>query len=83
MKLRAIVNRMLRMSDPAWFIFIRSIQLSAFMLFCSFMLHLNISCTLAHYTRYMTAEALAEAPQGLLLIGILASAILEDQSSKS
>ena len=83
MKLRAIVNRMLHMSDPAWFIFIRSIQLSAFMLFCSFMLHLNISCSLAHYTQYMTAEALAEAPQGLLLIGILASAILEDQSSRS
>ena len=82
MKLRAIVDRMLHMSDPAWFIFIRSIQLSAFMLFCSFMLHLNISCSLAHYTQYMTAQALSEVPQGLLLIGILASAILEDQSSR-
>ena len=82
MKLRAIVNRMLHMSDPAWFIFIRSIQLSAFMLFCSFMLQLNISCSLAHYTQYMTAQALSEVPQGLLLIGILASAILEDQSSR-
>ena len=83
MKLRAIVRRMLRMSDPAWFIFIRSIQLSAFMLFCSFLLHLNISNSLEHYTQYMTAEALSEAPQGILLIGLLASAILEDQSSKS
>ena len=83
MKLRAIVRRMLRMSDPAWFIFIRSFQLSAFMLFCSFLLHLNISNSLEHYTQYMTAEALAEAPQGILLIGLLASAILEDQSSKS
>lgn len=78
MKLRAVLRRMLQMSDPAWFIFLRSLQLSCVMLFCSFLLLLEPGSVVQSYPRYITALALYETPQGILLLGLILSACLEE-----
>lgn len=77
-----ILRRMLRMSDAAWYIFIRSIQLSGVMLFCSFLLLLSCDGSLMQRARYMTAIALYEAPQGILLGGLILSVIAEELQSR-
>ena len=77
-----ILRRMLRMSDAAWYIFIRSIQLSCVMLFCSFMLLLSCDGSLMQRARYMTAIALYEGPQGILLGGLILSVIAEELQSR-
>ena len=82
MVLRDIVRRMLCMSDAAWYIFIRSIQLSCVMLFCSFMLLLSCDGSLMQRTQYMTAMALYEGPQGLLLGGLILSVFAEELQSR-
>ena len=84
MKLKAVYRRMLQMCEPAWFIFLRSLQLSCLMLFCCLMLlwDLPTDAVRAH-AQYILAMAMLESPQGLLLIGLLASVILEDQSRRS
>ena len=79
---RDIVQRMLCMSDAAWYIFIRSIQLSCVMLFCSFMLLLSCDGSLMQRAQYMTAIALYEAPQGLLLGGLILSVFAEELQSR-
>ena len=79
---RDIVRRMLCMSDAAWYIFIRSIQLSCVMLFCSFMLLLSCDGSLMQRAQYMTAIALYEAPQGLLLGGLILSVFAEELQSR-
>lgn len=84
MKLRAIVRRMLCMSDAAWYIFIRCIQLSCVMLFCAFMLLLNCDGSLLmQRQQYMTAMALYETPQGILLGGLILSVCAEELQSRS
>ena len=82
MVLRDIVRRMLCMSDAAWYIFIRSIQLSCVMLFCSFLLLLSCDGSLMQRTQYMTAIALYEGPQGLLLGGLILSVFAEELQSR-
>ena len=78
MKLRAVLGRMLRMSEPAWTIFIRSLQLSCLLLFCSFLLNLEPGSLVRGCAQRMTAQALYEAPQGVLLVGQLLAVFLED-----
>ncbi len=82
MKLRAIVRRMLSMSDAAWYIFIRSIQLSCVLLFCAFMLLLDCDGSIMQREKYMTAIALFESPQGLLLGGLILSVCAEELQSR-
>lgn len=82
MKISAILRRMLCMSDAAWYIFIRSIQLSCLLLFCAFMLLLDCGGSMMEHSQYMTAIALSEAPQGLLLGGLILSVCAEDIQSR-
>ena len=77
-----ILRRMLRMSDAAWYIFIRCIQLSCVMLFCSFLLLLSCGCSMMQRAQYMTAMALYEGPQGLLLGGLILSVFAEELQSR-
>ena len=77
-----ILRRMLRMSDAAWYIMLRSIQLSGVMLFCSFLLLLSCDGSLMQRARYMTAIALYEGPQGILLGGLILSVIAEELQSR-
>ena len=79
---RDIVRRMLCMSDAAWYIFIRSIQLSCVMLFCSFLLLLSCDGSLMQRAQYMTAMALYEGPQGMLLGGLILSVFAEELQSR-
>ena len=82
MKLRATLLRMLNMCPAAWYIFIRSIQLSCALLLGAVLLLLAWDGDmLRHYSLYMTAIALNETAQAVLLIGILLPVILEDLQS--
>ena len=79
MKLRKTVHRMLSMCPDAWYIFITSIKLTAFVLLCSFVLLLGWGGSMAEgYTQYMTAMSLYEIGQALLLIGVILSVCIED-----
>ena len=82
MKLGKTMHRMLSMCPNAWYIFIRSLQLSCLMHFCSFILlsHWNGNMT-EHYNLYMTAVTLQETAQAVLITAVLLSAIVEDHSS--
>ena len=79
MKIRQILGRMLNMCPDAWYIFIRTLQLCAFLLLCAFVLMLECSGRLGRdYTLYMTAVSLNETSQCLLLIAVILSVIIED-----
>ena len=79
MLMKKIIHRMLIMSNEAWYIFIRSIQLTAFILFCAFMLLLECNgSVLDRRSLYMTAITLFESGAAILLIGSLFSMIIED-----
>ena len=79
MKLRNIIRRMLSMCPDAWYIFITSVKLTAFVLVCAFVLLLDWGGSMAAgYTSYMTAMALYETGEAVLLVGVLFSAIIED-----
>ena len=70
---------MLDMCPLAWYIFIRSIQLSCVLLLGAVLLLLAWDGDmLRHYTLYMTALALNETAQAVLLIGMLLPVIIED-----
>lgn len=80
MKLKATVNRMLTMCPQAWYIFIRTIQLSAVLLL------LAVFLLIAHqssgkYELYRTAWALYEIPQALILIAGIGAACIDDMSA--
>ena len=83
MKLRKTVRRMLAMCPDAWYIFICSIKLTAFVLLCAFVLLLGWGGRMAEggYRLYMTAMSLYETGQALLLIGALFSVLIEDAHS--
>ena len=82
MKLIPILRRMLSMSPAAWYIFIRSVQLTGFLLLCSFILLIGWTGNmLTGYAEYMTAMSLYETGQAVLLIGVLVSVIIEDIQS--
>ncbi|MCR5577086.1 MAG: hypothetical protein K6F56_08770 [Oscillospiraceae bacterium] len=83
MKLRKTVRRMLAMCPGAWYIFISSIKLTAFVLLCAVVLLLGWGGRMAEggYRLYMTAMTLYETGQALLLVGALFSALIEDAQS--
>ena len=78
MIIKKIVKRMLCMCPDAWYIFIRSIQLTAFLLLCAFVLMLECQ---GRHSLYMTAMSLYETGQALILIGALFSVFSEDVQS--
>ena len=79
MKLNKIINRMLGMCPEAWYIFRRALQLTVFLLICAvFLLIQRQNCIKGGYELYVTANALNETAQALLLIGVLGSVIIED-----
>lgn len=79
MKIKPILRRMLSMCPDAWYIFIRTIQLCAFLLLMSFIMLIQCSGNICiDYTLYMTAISLNEISQSLLLIAIVASVCIED-----
>ncbi len=65
-----------RMCGEAWYIWMGTLKLSCAMLFCAFML---LTPPQPGYENTMLAAALAETPQGLLLLALIASALLEDR----
>ena len=75
MKLKPILARMARMSEPAWYIFRSSMLLSLTLLCCGLLL------TFGGYEQHRIAEAIYETVEAVLLIGILFSVIVEDQQS--
>lgn len=78
MIIKKIIKRMLCMCPDAWYIFIRSLQLTAFVLLCSFVLLLESN---GRHELYMTAMTLYETGQALILIGALFSVFIEDAQS--
>lgn len=82
MKLRKTIGRMLDMCPAAWYIFMISVKLTAFLLLCAFVLLLGWRGSMEHgYTQYMTAMSLYEIGEALLLIGVLFSVFIEDAYS--
>ncbi|MBR0208083.1 MAG: hypothetical protein IJQ43_04220 [Oscillospiraceae bacterium] len=75
--IRKAIRRMSRMCDEAWYIFMGTLKLSCAMLLCAFMLLVSPD---SGYDGAMLAAALAETPQGLLLVAFIASALLEDRN---
>ena len=69
---------MLKMCPDAWYVFIRSIQFTGFLLFCAFILLLESN---GRYELHMTAMSLYETGQILLLLGALFSVLIEDHHS--
>ena len=79
LKLLSVIRRMLHMCPPAWYIFIRSVQLTGFLLLCAFVLLLGWNGSMINgYGSYMTAVTLYETGQAVLLIGGLFSVLIED-----
>ncbi len=76
MKIVQIIRRMSRMCRPAWYIFKGSFLLSLALLSLALLL------TLGSYQQVRTAEAIYETVEAVLLIGILFSALVEDQQSR-
>lgn len=82
MKVKAILRRMTSMCPEAWYIFIRSIQLCCFLLLCAIGLLLHWDGSMREgYELFMTAKALNETSQALLLIAVLFSVLIEDRQS--
>lgn len=82
MKLMLALRNILSMSNNAWYIFIRMIQLAAFLLLCAFILLLECSGQSGRsYELYMTAMSLNETSQALLLIAFILSACVESLQS--
>ncbi len=79
MKLKAVLGRMLSMCPEAWYILIRTLQLCCFLLLCAFALLVEWGgCMATGYKLYITAMALEETCQALLLIAVLLSVCIED-----
>ena len=79
MKLKKIISRMLCMCPEAWYIFIRTLQLTAVLLLCAFALLVNWNGSIVEqYSLYMTAASLMEIIQALLLIAVIFSVCIED-----
>lgn len=79
MKLKKIISRMLCMCPEAWYIFIRTLQLTAVLLLCAFALLVNWNGSIVEqYSLYMTAASLMEITQALLLIAVIFSVCIED-----
>ena len=70
------LQRMSVMCEESWYILMGTIKLSCSMLLCAFML---LTAPQIEYENAMLAAALAETPQGLLMVALIASALLEDR----
>ena len=81
MKIKAIVRRMLAMCPAAWYIFLRSLQLSCLLLFCAVVLLMHGESVGYEHDLFLTAMSLQESAQSLLLVAVLLSAIVEDAQS--
>ena len=83
MKLRRTVRRMLDMKPDAWYIVLRSLQLSCVLLLCAFALLLEYNGDmLGKYPLYMTAQSLNESAQGILLVALILSVCMEELQSR-
>ena len=79
MKIKSSVGRMLCMCPEAWYIFIRTIQLSCFLLLCAFLLLLEWNgCMYEKRNLYMTAISLLETVQALLILATVIPVCIED-----
>lgn len=76
--MKLIVERMLQMCPAAWYIFIRTLQLSCLLLFLSLVLLMEYSENPGSHTLYRLAIALYELPQALLIISMIGSVCIED-----
>lgn len=73
---------MLCMCPDAWYIFLRTMQLCVVLLLFAFVLLVEWGGSMSEgYTLYMTAKALNETAQALLLIAVLFSVLIEDAQS--
>ena len=80
--LKRILKRMGGMCRPAWYIFSRCFALAGFLLGCGLLLTVCDPAAPQYLTARKTAYAIFETAQAVLLIGILFSAIVEDQQSR-
>ncbi len=80
MKITLVVKRMLRMCPDAWYIFMRTLQLSCLLLFLSLVSLIGYKNTGSHELFNM-AVALYELPQSLLIISMIGSICIEDLQS--
>ena len=79
MKIKSVINRMLAMCPEAWYLFIRSLQLSCVLLLAACMLLLKWDGDmLRNYPLYIIAQSLNESAQAILLIALLFSVLIED-----
>lgn len=77
--IRKTIRRMTQMCDEAWYIFMGTLKLSCAMLLCAFVLLVSPHCG---YEQTMLAAALAETPQGLGLVALIASVLLEERRAR-
>lgn len=76
---KQVFERMLRMNELSWRLWMRSLILSCVMLFCAFILLIDgTPFTARTYDTYLTAHTLFTLPQLVLLFGILGSVCIED-----
>lgn len=80
MKITLVVKRMLRMCPDAWYIFMRTLQLSCLLLFLSLVSLIEYENTGSHELFNMAA-ALYELPQSLLIISMIGSICIEELQS--
>lgn len=80
MKIKLVVKRMLRMCPDAWYIFMRTLQLSCLLLFLSLVSLVGYKNTGSHELFNMAA-ALYELPQSLLIISMIGSICIEELQS--
>lgn len=77
--IRNVIERMLRMKELSWHVFLRCLQLCVFLLFCSWMLFLDCAGDYpGHFEQYIQAVSLYETGQIVLLIGAILPVCLED-----
>lgn len=78
-----LIRRILAMSEPAWWVTLRALQLSCAVLFAAFVLLLDAGAYSADTSRaYGLARELASLPQLILLLAVIAGAVIEEQQMK-
>lgn len=80
MKIKLVVKRMLRMCPDAWYIFMRTLQLSCLLLFLSLVSLIGYENT-GSRELFNMAAALYELPQSLLIISMIGSICIEELQS--
>lgn len=80
MKIKPVLKRMLRMCPDAWYIFMRTLQLSCLLLFLCMVTLMEYDATGSRELIGM-ASALYELPQALLIISAIGSVCIEELQS--